>query len=227
MKKYTNFALNAFITLISLLTLVNLVYFTFVQDNITFVEHSVTHPYFTIVGIVAFLLWVTITLVFGIILLFNSRWREQAFLKIAQVKVQDELELTALNEAIKKTFIGNLVLITLLIGVSTIHISTVKSTKADSWFGKNIMYAVTMPLENKTYDDWSKLKAVKETALKSTKDSDFKLDFEFSDKAKEERRKTQPLLSERTFSVYGAMWFLVIQFLMFRVILYRKKREFQ
>lgn len=161
------------------------------------------------------LLWALLLLITSVALLFKESWREEAFLMFAGTNAEDELEQAAVNDAIKKTFLLNLLII-----VSAVILSGFTYTKLlESEDGKN--HALSYRLMN-SYESIDKVIDTLESL-----NLEGPLVEESIESFKAMRSgETYYLIPKTVFSPYGALCFILIQFITFRSFLFFNRRRF-
>ncbi len=212
-----------FYFLLSLLTGFAVVVFAIFRDHEEILILMEKRP--LIVGFVAVMLvlWGLGILISSIALMFSSRLRESAFLVCSNTKVSDELEEKAVNEAIKRTFIFNIALMSLVLALSGFSAayksSPTKEIKDGSTKQKReftVQYSMIYGYQD-SIDTKEAFEKIKKTYPEYGKAlSGIEL----------ESKDMVHFIPKEVFSPFGLLCFILLQFISFRFFLFIERRAF-
>jgi hypothetical protein len=185
------------------------------------IERIQSHPSLIVFSVLLCFIWVILLFTTSVVLLIKENLREEFFLMFAGTNAEDELEQIAVNDAIKKTFLFNL-----LILITVVVLSGFKFTKyEDPKDGKN-KYTFSFTVMNE-YDDDEKdnkeksMKVIESLNLDEEKENEAKAILE-----KVAEGESFYLIPKVLISPFGALCFILLQFVTFRSFLFFNRRRF-
>jgi hypothetical protein len=205
------------VNLLAFLTGFVVVVFTIIPDTSTLLEFVAKFPFISLIGIALICIWAILMLTVPLVLLMSESKREQAFLIASNTKVRDEFEEKATSDAIKRTFIFNLALLSFIFALSGFTFE--RALKSDTGMNINFSYSFWDDTEQ---EDKDTAKTIHELP-QETKDrlKEYGLTMNVSDGA---TTKGIKLIPQSWFSPFGILCFILLQFIMFKLFLFLNLR---
>lgn len=214
---------KALFYLISFLTLFVVTAFGYLFTNqLNALQLLIDHTAVSLLVGVLCVVWALLLFIICISLLLKEEWREEAFLVFAGTDAGDELEQAAVNDSIKKTFLMNLILLVSLCILSGFTVIKLK----DQPDGKNTIFTYHVMSDYKDVDEAIKL--LEDLNYDNLPEKEAKLLSEAMDESINKIKSGKPhyLIPKIVFSPYGTLWFILLQFVMFRIFLFFNRRKF-
>lgn len=206
--------------LLSILTILVILLSSFYSDEAALTNLINTKPYLSILYGALALTWILLILILSTVLLLSEQKRAEAFLIVSKTKTRDELEEKAVNDAIKRTFIFNLALLSFILSFSGFFTGTYK--KENNELGRHFGYALFSSAQEKS--PLEQIKEIKKNLTPTNSDKLKKLGIHIPPDLKLLEEKNSYLIPQSIFSPYGVLWLIILQFLSFKLFLFLNLR---